>query len=85
MERVYLVSKYDSKTENNCLHRRRNPSVVNEPTSVGIEPVSSFSAIKILRKEKLEGDVRSIELVICFYKMINKKQSLTQKKCRKIR
>ena len=47
--------------------------MVNEPTSVGIEPVSSFSAIKILRKEKLEGDVRSIELVICFYKMINQK------------
>ena len=40
--------------------------MVNEPTSVGIEPVSSFSAIKFLRKEKLEGNVGSIELRICF-------------------
>ena len=52
MKHISLVSKYNSKTENNCLHNQRDSSVVNEPTSVGIGPVSSFSAIKILRKEK---------------------------------
>ena len=44
-----------------CLPKLRSSSKVNEPTSVGIGPVSSFSAIKILRKEKLEGNVKSKE------------------------
>ena len=50
-----------------CLPNLRIERSLNKPTSVGIEPVSSFSAIKILRKEKLEGNVRNIELKICFF------------------
>ena len=41
-----------TKGENSCLLKRSlYSSLVNEPTSVGIGPVSSFSTIKILRRE----------------------------------
>ena len=59
MERICLVSKYDSKTENSHLPKSRYVSAVNTPISVGIDPVSSLSSIKIIwtkiRENKLEG------------------------------
>ena len=59
MERIYLLTKYDSKTKNTFLPNARKSSAVNEPTSVGIEPVSSFEAIKMIlekiRQNKLEA------------------------------
>ena len=48
MEHIYLVSKYNSKTENSRLHNSRLVSSVNKPTSVGIDPVSSFQPNKII-------------------------------------
>ena len=48
MERISLVSMYNCKTENNCLPKVGLSSVVNAPTSVGIEPVSPFSTITML-------------------------------------
>ena len=47
-ERICFVSKHTSKTENSRLHNTRLVSLVNKPTSVGIEPVSLLKAIKII-------------------------------------
>ena len=62
MEQVCLVSKYNGKTEDNFLPNLRSSSVVSEPTSIGIESVSSLSTITLLRKKDLEGNIK---LIIC--------------------
>ena len=64
-ERICFVSKHTGKTENSCLHNRRDSSVVNEPTSVGIGPVSSFSSNTIYTVENQRNKVRIMEQ-ICF-------------------
>ena len=47
-ERICFVSKHTGKTENSRLHNRSSVSSVNKPTSVGIDPVSSFEAINVI-------------------------------------
>ena len=48
VEQICFVTKENSKTENRCLHKKRPVSPVNSPIFVGIEPVSSLPAIKII-------------------------------------
>ena len=45
MEHIYLVFKHNNKIENSSLLKLISVSSVNEPISVGIEPVRSFSSI----------------------------------------
>ena len=58
MIQICFVSKCNSKTENSCLPNASHVSSVNEPISVGICSVSSFSSIG---REKHRNEVRYIE------------------------
>ena len=47
-ERVNFVLKHNNKVESSHSPKSRLVSPVNKPTSVGIDPVSSFETIKII-------------------------------------
>ena len=76
MERISLVSMYNCKTENNCLPKLRYVSSVNKPTSVGIDPVTSFESINIIGEKIRVNKLEAKKEWICF---ISKHSSKTIK------
>ena len=58
-ERVHFVPKPTSKTKNSHLPKSVFVSSVNKPNSVGIDPVSSLEAIKIIRGKISENKLEA--------------------------
>ena len=52
MKRICFVSKHDRKKRNSHLPKLNHSSGAKEPISVGIKPVSPFSAIIIYKVER---------------------------------
>ena len=56
IERIYFVSKYNSRIEIYCSLNWSCVRLGKKTISVGIEPVSSFEAIKMIWEKKKEGN-----------------------------
>ena len=78
-EQILYVWIHTSKTGNSSLPNQRLVSSVNNPTSFGIDPVSSLSSIKIIwekiRENKLEA---KNEYVLSQSIPVKQKKSLTK-------
>ena len=48
--------------KNSRLPKRRLLSSVNKPISVGIDPISSFESIKIIREKIRENKLKAIKI-----------------------